>query len=313
VRKTDDVIRPRLPPLNAIKAFEAAARLGSFTRAAEELGVTHGAVSRQIRLLEDWLGTRLFVRTSRNAVPTQIGTDLLAEVGAALDRMARVCQRLQNRSPAAAVLRLSALPTFAMRWLIPRLPEFQRDHPGLDLRIVTASTPFEQFGMDVDAVISGPSRQSGWVGKRFLGEVYLPLLSPNLMKEYPLRAPVDLARHTLLHAATRREMWPRWLAAANALELKPIHEQVFEHFYFAIQAALEGLGVIMAPLALVSDELRSQRLLAPIRDPVLRTRGYFFYTPEPISDSPAIVVIRNWLVSAGNLAEKEFSAYLTAN
>lgn len=154
--------RPRLPPLKAIKAFEAAARLGSFTRAAEELNVTHGAVSRQVCLLEDWLRTRLFLRTSRNAVPTQVGTDLLAEVGPALDRLAAVSQRWREPMPAAPLLRVSALPTFAMRWLIPRLPEFQRDHPGLELRIVMASTPAEQFSVDVDAVISGPGRHSGW-------------------------------------------------------------------------------------------------------------------------------------------------------
>jgi LysR family transcriptional regulator, glycine cleavage system transcriptional activator len=158
VRKTDGVIRPRLPPLNAIKAFEAAARLGSFTRAADELNVTHGAVSRQIRLLEDWLGARLFVRTSRNAVLTRAGTDLFAEAGPALDRLAAVSLRVQIDTPARGLLHVSALPTFAMRWLIPRLPEFQREHPGLELRIVTASTPAEQFRMDVDAVISGPSR-----------------------------------------------------------------------------------------------------------------------------------------------------------
>jgi LysR family transcriptional regulator, glycine cleavage system transcriptional activator len=233
--------RPRLPPLNAIKAFEAAARLGSFTRAAEELNVTHGAVSRQVRLLEDWLGARLFLRTSRNAVPTQIGTDLLAEVGPVLDRLAAVSQRLREPMPAAPLLRVSALPTFAMRWLIPRLPEFQRDHPGLELRIVTASTPAEQFRMDVDAVISGPGRHSGWVGKCFLGEARLPVLSPGLMSSCPLRTPADLERHTFLHAATLRSAWPRWLAAADVPNLKPAHEQVFEHFYFAIQAALEGL------------------------------------------------------------------------
>jgi LysR family transcriptional regulator, glycine cleavage system transcriptional activator len=304
------MVRSRLPPLNAIKAFEAAARLGSFTRAAGELGVTHGAVSRQIRLLEDWLGTQLFVRTSRNAVPTQAGADLLAETGLLLDRLAAVSRRLQNHAPATGMLRVSALPTFAMRWLIPRLPEFQRDHPNLELRIVTASTPAEQFRMEVDAVISGPSRQPGWARNRFLGEAYLPLLSPNLMRERPLRASVDLTRHTLLHAATRREMWLRWLAAADLPELKPDREQIFEHFYFAIQAALEGLGVIMGPVALVSDELRSGRLLAPIRDPVLKTRGYFFYAPEPMSAAPAIISIRDWLVNAGSLAEREFPAFL---
>jgi LysR family glycine cleavage system transcriptional activator len=119
------MVRPRLPPLNAIKAFEAAARLGSFTRAAEELNVTHGAVSRQIRALEDWLGARLFVRTSRNAVPTRAGTDLLAEAGPALDRLACASLRVQSGAQARGLLHVSALPTFAMRWLI-RSPRSRR-------------------------------------------------------------------------------------------------------------------------------------------------------------------------------------------
>ncbi len=304
--------RPRLPPLNAIKAFEAAARLGSFTRAAEELSVTHGAVSRQVRLLEEWLGTRLFLRTSRNAVPTQLGAELLAEAGSALDCLAAVSQRLREPMPAAQLLRVSALPTFAMRWLIPRLPEFQRDHPDLELRIVTASSPDEQFRMDVDAVISGPSRPSGWVGKRFLGEARLPVLSPDLMASCPLRTPTDLERHTLLHAATLRSAWPRWLAAARIPELKSAREQVFEHFYFAIQAALEGLGVVMGPVALISNELRAGRLLAPISEPVLKTRGYFFYVPQPSSSTAAITALRNWLIGAGNLTEREFPGFLSA-
>ena len=304
--------RTRLPPLNAIKAFEAAARLGSFTHAAEELNVTHGAVSRQVRLLEDWLGARLFLRTSRNAVPTQMGTDLLAEAGPALDRLAAVSQRL--REPMSApLLRVSALPTFAMRWLIPRLPEFQREHPGLELRIVTAGTPAEQFRMDVDAVISGPGRHSGWVGKCFLGEVRLPVLSPGLMAGCPLRTPADLERHTLLHAATLPSAWPRWLAAAKVPDLKPAREQVFEHFYFAIQAALEGLGVIMGPVALISDELRAGRLLAPLGDPVLKTRGYFFYAPQPSSNTTTVTALRNWLTGAGRIAEREFASFLSAN
>jgi LysR family glycine cleavage system transcriptional activator len=305
--------RARLPPLNAIKAFEAAARLGSFSRAAEELNVTHGAISRQIRLLEDWLGIRLFLRTSRNAVLTQAGTDLLAEAGPALDRLAAASRRLQTRAPPAEVVRVSALPTFAMRWLIPRLPDFQRHHPGVELQIVTASTPAEQFRMDVDAVISGPSRQAGWVGTRFLGEARLPVLSPDLMERCPLRTPADLGQHTLLHAATLRDAWPRWLAAADVSDLKPARDQVFEHFYFAIQAALEGLGVLIGPVALISDELRAGRLLAPIAEPAIRTRGYFVYAPEASSDTPSIIILRHWLVGAGRLAETEFPAYLPAN
>jgi LysR family transcriptional regulator, glycine cleavage system transcriptional activator len=194
-----------------------------------------------------------------------------------------------------------------MRWLIPRLPDFQRHHPGVELRIVTASTPTEQFRMDVDAVISGPSRQTGWIGNRFLGEARLPVLSPDLMKRWPLRTPADLERHTLLHAATLPNGWPRWLSAADIPDLKPARDQVFEHFYFAIQAALEGLGVLIGPVALTSDELRAGRLLAPIAEPATRTRGYFVFAPVAGSNAPTIATFRQWLVAAGKLAEGRIS------
>jgi LysR family glycine cleavage system transcriptional activator len=312
VRKAHSMVRPRLPPLNAVKTFEAAARLGSFTRAAAELNVTHGAVSRQIRLLEDWLGVQLFLRTSRNAVLTQAGTNLLNEAGPALDRLAEASLRLRSGALVRGVIRVSALPTFAMRWLIPRLSEFQREYHGLELRIVTASTAAEQFRSDVDAVISGPAQQPGWVGKRFLGEARLPLLSADLLKTCPLRTPVDLQHHTLLHAATLPDSWPRWLAAAGVPDLKPMHEQVFEHFYFAIQAAVEGLGVVMGPLALVADEVREGRLVAPIKEPALRGRGYFVYSRAASSDAPAVAALQQWLIDAGSLAEAEYPAYLSA-
>src|SRR6201987_3001690 len=108
-------------------------------------------------------------------------------------------------------------------------------------------------------------------------------------------------------------MWPRWLIAAGIAHLKPEREQVFEHFYFAIQAALEGLGVVMGPLALISDELRAGRLLAPIREPATRTRGYFVYAPEANSEASAVAALRKWLASAGSSAEREFPPYLSAN
>lgn len=299
-------MRPRLPPLNPIKAFEAAARLGSFSRAAEELNVTHGAVSRQIRALEDWFGTPLFRRTSRNAVPTQAGVDLLAEAGPALDRLAEGSRRVRVSPLAQGVLKVATQPTFSMRWLIPRLSDFQRDHPGLELRIVTASTSTERFQMEADVVVSGPSPQPGWVGTRFLGEALLPLLSPELIAKRRLRRPEDLERHTLLHAATRRRAWMRWLDAAGIPNLKPAGEQVFEHFYFAIQAALAGVGVVMGPLALVTEEIRDGRLLAPIRRPVVSSRGYFVYAPAASKDAPAVVALRKWLIDAGRATEAEF-------
>ena len=303
-------MRPRLPPLNAIKAFEAAARLGSFSRAAEELHVTHGAVSRQIRALEDWLGAPLFRRTSRHAVPTQAGVQLLAEAGPALDRLAEGSRRVRVTSLAQGALNIATQPTFSMRWLIPRLSDFQRDHPGLELRIVTASTSAERFQMEADVVVSGPSRQPGWTGARFLGEAFLPLLSAELMTKLPLQRLEDLQRHTLLHSATRRRAWMRWLDIAGIPDLKPAGEQVFEHYYFALQAALAGVGVVMGPLALVTEEIRNGRLLAPIRKPALPSRGYFVYVPAASNDAPAIVALRKWLTAAGRVTEAEFPEYL---
>jgi LysR family transcriptional regulator, glycine cleavage system transcriptional activator len=296
-------MRPRLPPLNAIKAFEAAARLGRFSSAAAELNVTHGAISRQIRTLEDWLGAPLFRRTSRNAVPTEAGIELLAEAGPALDRLAEGSRRVRVRSLARGVLNVATQPTFSMRWLIPRLSDFQRDHPGLELRIVTASTSAERFQMEADVVISGPSPQPGWVGTRFMGEALLPLLSPELLARCPLRRPEDLEQHTLLHSATRRRAWMRWLDVAGISTLKPAGEQVFEHFYFAIQAALAGVGVVMGPLALAAEDIRSGRLVAPIKSPVVASRGYFVYVPAASNDAPAIVALRKWLIVAGHTTQ----------
>jgi LysR family transcriptional regulator, glycine cleavage system transcriptional activator len=303
-------MRPRLPPLNAIKAFEAAARLGSFSSAAEELNVTHGAVSRQIRTLQDWLGAPLFRRTSRNAVLTQAGAVLLADARPALDRLAEGSRRVRVSSLAQGALNLATQPTFSMRWLIPRLSDFQRHHAGLELRIVTASTSAERFQMEADVVVSGPSPQPGWVGTKFMGEALLPLLSPELIAKCPLRRPEDLERHTLLHAATRRGAWKRWFDLAGIPNLEPAGEQVFEHFYFAIQAALAGVGVVMGPLALVAEEVRDGRLLAPIGGPVVSSRGYFVYAPAASNDAPAVVALRKWLVTAGRATEDWFPDYL---
>jgi LysR family transcriptional regulator, glycine cleavage system transcriptional activator len=301
----------RLPPLNAIKAFEAAARHGSFTRAAVELCVTHGAVSRQIQALEEWLGVKLFVRTSRNAVATEAGAALLNETGPALDRLAAAAQRVRERRFQQS-LRVAALPTFAMRWLIPRLPSFQRDHPEIDVRLITASTAAEQFEMDADIVLSGPARRPGWMGERFMGEARLPLVSADLMARRPLRRPADLARHTLLHSETLRDAWPRWLAAVGLSDLAPEREQVFEHFYFAIQAALDGLGVMMGPIALVGKELQSGRLVMPWPEPALRSKGYFMYMPQPRRDAPAVIALRQWLLDAGQATEAQYPTYLAA-
>jgi LysR family glycine cleavage system transcriptional activator len=301
----------KLPPLNAIKTFEAAARLGGFSRAAEELNVTHGAVSRQIRVLEDWFGAPLFRRTGREAMLTAAGSDLLADAAPALDRLAEGAKHVRARSLSRGVLNVAAQPTFSMRWLIPRLSDFQREHPGLELRIVTASSSIERFRMEADVVVSGPVRQPGWTATRFLGEVYLPMLSPELMKTRPLRRLSDLRNHTLLHSATRRQAWARWFNAAGLPETAAGGEQVFEHFHFVIQAALAEVGVAMGPLALVTGDIRAGRLLAPFSQPVVLTRGYYLHVPAASLDAPAIVALTEWLIGCGQTTAAEFPIWLS--
>jgi LysR family glycine cleavage system transcriptional activator len=293
----------RLPPLNALRAFEAAARLGGFARAAQELNVTHGAISRQVKALEQWAGVPLFVRTNRNAVATEAGTALLVEVGAALDRLANAAERLRIGPRPRTSLRVSALPTFTMRWLIPRLPAFQEAHPDVEIRLVTANTPAEHFRPEVDVVIHGPVTRQGWAGERFLGEARVPMASPRLLKRQPLRSAADLASHTLLHAETMRSAWPRWLAAAGVPGLKPAREQAFEHFYLTIQAATGGLGVMMGPTNLVADELRDGQLVAPFAGPLLRSRGYYVYVPTDRRARSAAHVFGKWLKAIGAKAE----------
>jgi len=303
----------RLPPLNALRAFEAAARLGGFVRAAEELHVTHGAISRQVQALEHWAGVPLFVRTNRNAVPTEAGAALLVEVGGALDRLASAAERLRIGPRVRASLRVSALPTFTMRWLIPRLPAFQEAHPDVEIRLVTANTPAGHFQPDVDVVVHGPTTRPGWGGERFLGETRLPMASPRLLKRRPLRTPADLASHTLLHAETMTSAWPRWLAAAGVPGVKPAREQTFEHFYLTIQAATGGLGVMMGPINLVADELRDRRLVAPFVGPLLKSRGYYVYLPDNRRPRPAAQAFRTWLKAAGSKAEADHALVEAGN
>jgi LysR family glycine cleavage system transcriptional activator len=294
----------RLPSLNALRAFEAAARHGSLTRAALELGVTHGAVSRQVQALEAWLGKPLFRRLNRRIEPTEAGAAYRLEIGAAFDRIAAATARVAEAGE-RRVLRVTALPTFTIRWLIPRLSDFQIENPQVEVRLTTASEQDEALRQPFDVVIrGGPERWAGFKRAKFLDEGRIPVCSPALLKRAPLRRPEDLRRHTLLHAATLRDAWPKWLAAAGLPELAPAGELVFEHFYLSIQAAIDGLGVAMGPLTLVAEDLAQRRLALPFGAPVLPARGYYMYVPETGRDDPAIDAFCRWLARAGAAAPR---------
>lgn len=290
----------RLPPLNALRAFEAAARLTSFTRAANELHVTHGAISRQVQALEAWLGRPLFERHNRRVVLTEAGTAYLAEIGAALDRIAVATARQVERSE-RRLLRVNALATFTMRWLIPRLSAFQLAHPATEVRLITSNTRLPDGSEPFDVAIrGGPDQVPGFVSQPFLSETRIPVCSPALLARIPLRQPDDLRDHTLLHAATLPEVWTRWLVAAGVPTLEPHGSVTLEHFYLTLQAALDGLGVAMGPNRLVADDVVNKRLVMPFAGPILPARSYCTYVSEARGEDPAVRAFCEWILEAGN-------------
>src|SRR5690242_5769750 len=208
------VLRRALPPLNAVRAFEAAARLGSFKEAAIELGVTHGAISQQIRLLEDRLGApALFQRSTRRVTLTPAGAAFLEEISPALDRISSAVQRhraTRGEVP-AAVLRVNALATFSMRWLLPRLSRFRDERPDIEVRLTTSNDPLDALADAFDVVIrGGPDSFHGFTSRLFLSERRLPVCSPSLIAKLPLKEVSDLARHTLLNVTSMPRLWHDW-------------------------------------------------------------------------------------------------------
>ena len=287
-----------LPPLNSLTAFEAAARLASFSKAAQELHVTPAAISRHIAILEAWLERPLFERHSRGVALTAAGEEYGGECTATLDRIATATSQ-QLQSGRRRILRVNALATFTMRWLIPRLSSFATAHPEVEVRLSTSREPLQTLRGDVDVVIrGGPERVAGYAATEFLREGRMPVCSPSLLKRRPLRKPADLARQTLLHSAGLPNVWPDWLRAAGVAGLVPGGSLTLDHFYLTLQAAVDGLGVAIAPAALVSDDVSEGRLVKPFAGPTLPEWRYFAYVREKGSPDAARA-FRDWLVQAG--------------
>jgi LysR family transcriptional regulator, glycine cleavage system transcriptional activator len=285
----------RLPPLNALRAFEAAARLNSFSAAAEVLHVTHGAVSRQVRSLEDWLGVALFERKGRRVALTDQGREYLHAVQSGFDLITAATRRVKQ-SGAKRLIMINALPTFTMHWLLPRLTRFQLRFPAVELRMVTSDRPLATAAGTFDiAIRRGPADWTGYLAGEFLVEHEIPVCSPALLKRVPLARPEDLAQHTLLSSAGRAHSWERWLALAGVAEAAGAGRQEFDHFYLALQAAVDGLGVALGPRPVIDDELASGRLVMPLAGPMIRSRAYCWVLPNSRAADPVLRAFCDWL------------------
>lgn len=292
----------RLPSLTALRAFEAAARHENLTRAAEELFVTHGAISRQIREIETELGLALFERRGRRLILTDAGRNYQRAVTAAFDDLSAATNQLRQAASARR-LTLNVLPTFAMRWLIPRLGRFQQLNPKIELRLVTSDRPISRLGEPFDlAVRRGPDNWQGYQASTFMAEWELPVCSPALLRRKPIKAVSDLTQHILLEAETRRDAWQHWLRASGAQQLQVMGRQQFDHFYLCLDAAEDGLGLALGPVPLIADDLAAGRLVAPLPNLRIASRAYHWVVPDKLAADPAIRSLCQWLEEEGKRA-----------
>ncbi len=286
-----------LPSLNSLRAFEAAARHLSFTRAAEELNVTQGAVSHQVKALEAQLGMTLFYRRHQRLELTADGQACLPFVRESFDRLAAGFEQLRRRER-SGVLTVSVSPNFAANWLVHRLGRFVEGHPEIDLRISAALHHVDFAREDVDvAVRHGAGHWPGLHVVRLATERLFPACSPRLLEgPHPLRLPDDLAGHTLLHLGSRTD-WLKWLDAAGVHGVDLSRGTVFDQTSLVIDAAAAGQGVGLVRSALVAEHLISGRLVMPFRLTLPVPYAYYIVCPRPVAERPKIRVFRDWLLA----------------
>ena len=289
-----------LPSLNGLRAFDAAARHLSFTRAAAELNVTQTAISHQIRRLEDQLGVRLFVRRNRALLLTREAQDYLPAVRAAFDDLRRATARLR-RPDRDGLLTVSTTASLAAKWLVTRIAAFQDAHPTIEVRITTSTHLVDFRREEVDVAVrygrgSWPGLRAQWL----MAEDIFPVCSPALLNgAKPLRQPEDLAHHTLLHASVSREDWQLWLTAAGLpVSLAQRRGLTFDQSFMALQAATEGLGVALGRTRIVESDLAAGRLVVPFDVVLPSDAGFYIVAPEETADAPKIALFRDWLVRA---------------
>lgn len=287
----------RLPPLGALRAFESAGRKLSFTLAAEELNVTPGAVSRQIQVLEDFVGCPLFVRANREVKLTANGARYLEEVTEAFWQLRAATKQLVA-VPQDQPLRVSTSITFILWWLMPRLIGFHSKYPQHELQITTSLAPVDFRRDPFDAVIRLAQTDTPHAEVQKLFSVDLvAVCSPTLIASGPpLRTIEDLRRHTLLHSSVRPENWSVWLSASGVPDLEGARRLQFESSSLAYRAALDGLGVAIGQLPLILGELKSGRLVAPFPVCTPDTAEYYLIWPDNARRNENLTHFRTWIM-----------------
>jgi LysR family glycine cleavage system transcriptional activator len=284
----------RLPPLRSFRVLEAAARHQNYTRAADELHLTHSAVSHQIHALEASLGVRLFERSGRQMRATDAGRQLAQDVRATLDALAGAVERVRGAESANSIT-VSVLPSFAAAWLVARLGGFLERHPQVELRLesTTALADFRNDGVDVAIRYGSGNWEDLECVKLFDDEVF-PTMSPKLRRSERIRTPADLARVPLLRI--RNQSWAPWFAAAGVNQTEPRRGPVFNDSELALQAAIQGQGVVLARGSLASAKLRAGVLVAPFKQRIASLQTCYLVYPPQHARKPSVQLFRDWLL-----------------
>ena len=306
----------RLPPLNALRVFEAAARHLSFKEAAAELHITQAAVSHQVKSLEEYLGVQLFRRSARGVTLTDAARACLPKLREGFDALASAVEMMRERGDGAE-LHITAPPVFTARWLMPRLAEFSKREPKIGLRVFGSSRMVDAGALDSSALVGdldlrtessevqihlGAGHYPGNRADRLFGVTMTAVANPQLVKETGLKHPGDLAQHTLLHddaleIVAGGNAWRKWLEAAGAADrVDADRGPRFSSNILSLEAASQKLGVALALRPLVDADIKSERLCAPFDIDVKPQSAYYLVCPEVIAERPAVQAFRNWLL-----------------
>ena len=296
-------MRRKIPSLQALACFDAAARHESYTRAAQELALTQGAVSRQITALEAFLGMALFRRTRHGVALTERGADYARSVAPRLQGLERDTLDAMANQGSGGTITLAAVPTFATRWLIPRLPQLAQQHPDITVHIETRTRPFMFADTAFDAALysGSPAQVSQWAGTRaarLLAEDVVPVCSPKFLGALRSLAPEAMAQLPLLQQSTRPDSWRQWFDALSVSAPLALAGPRFELFSMTAAAATHGLGLALVPRLLIEGELQRGELVLASEQTVPGERAYYLVTPDRSDERPVLRTFLTWLQQA---------------
>lgn len=289
--------RALIPDLAVLQAFEAAARHENFTKAAAELNLTQSAISRQIQTLEEQLGVPLFERVRKRVLLSVAGRRILPDARRLLAQSEELVIRARAAADGHDVLSIATLPTFGNRWLLPRLPGFMRQHPGLSVDVSSRSRPFDLARENVDLAIH--YGQPVWARATctyLCSEVVLPVAAPGLLIAKEINSLGDIAFPPLLHLATRPKQWAEWFQLQELDREQAYRGSRFDQFSMIIEAAVRGMGVALLPLYLIEEELASGKLQIIFDRPMSTDNSYYVVLPEGRQENPTARGFQGWLI-----------------